>query len=169
MMSRLTIYCTIFYPLLDSSYQNSKYCPNLVQHLDTVEGKSKNRLSKNLKMGSSRSVSMEMFLASTVSAMALDKKLAIDVRMSASEDSINRLMIAGLFVTTLSNPAGYILSIPSIMLSRSLKEGDFSQKPNVSFWQMGRISLWRLFGFEMSIEKNFTKDAEERHFSKKWT
>lgn len=73
--------------------------------------------------------------------MTFDKKLAIAVLISASDDYINKLIIAGLFVTIPSNPAGYIFKIPSIMLSKSLKDGDFSQKPNVSFWHIGSIYL----------------------------
>jgi hypothetical protein len=64
---------------LESSYQNSKYCPNLVQHLETVDGNNENKLSKNLKIGSSLFVDIFIFFTYIVSEITFDKKLAIDV------------------------------------------------------------------------------------------
>lgn len=47
-----------------------------------------------------------MPLASTALAMDFDRKLAIDVRIYASEDSINILIAFGFLVTMSSNPYG---------------------------------------------------------------
>lgn len=105
-----------------------------------------------------------MFLAAIVSAITLAKKFAIDVLISASEDYINKLIIALLFVTTLSKPAGYILRIPSNMLSKSLNPCDFSQNPNVNFWQRGSILSYKSLGLEISWEKNLANPVEDRHF-----
>lgn len=96
--------------------------------------------------------------------MTLAKKLAITVRISESEDSIKRFSIAGLFVTIFSNPAGYTFNIPSSILIKSLNDGDFNQNPNVSFWHKDKTCSCRSLGFEMSWEKNLTKDEEDKHF-----
>lgn len=75
-------------------------------------------------------------------------------------------MIVGLLAMTVSKPEGYTLKISSNIIRRSLKDCDLSQNPNVSFWQIGKIFSYRLFGLEMRREKNLAKEAEERHFSK---
>lgn len=51
----------------------------------------------------------------------------------------------------------------------SLKLGDFSQKPNVSFWQSFIISLEVFWGKISNFAKNLEKLTDARHFSKKWS
>ena len=109
-------------------------------------------------------VSILIFLTYIVSPMTFDKKLAIDVLISESEDSINKLIIAELFVTILSNPSGYIFNIPSNICNKSLNDGDLSQNPKVNFWHIGNISLYKSLGFDISIEKNLTNEADDKHF-----
>lgn len=117
-----------------------------------------------MKIGSSLFVDIFIFLTSIVSAITLDRKFAIEFLISESEDYISKLIIAGLLVTILSKPAGYIFNIPSNILSKSLNDGDFNQNPNVNFWQIGNISLYKSLGFEISIEKNLTNEADDRIF-----
>lgn len=117
-----------------------------------------------MKIGSSLFVDIFIFLTSIVSAITLDRKFAIEFLISESEDYISKLIIAGLLVTILSKPAGYIFNIPSNILSKSLNDGDFNQNPNVNFWQIGNISWYKSLGFEISIEKNLTNEADDRIF-----
>jgi len=72
--------------------------------------------------------------------------------------------MTGLFVTTLSKPAGKTLSIPSNIFNKSLNDGDFNQKPKVSFWHKDKTSSCKSLGFEISWEKNLTKDEDDKHF-----
>jgi len=76
-------------------------------------------------------------------------------------------MMAELFVTMLSNPAGYIFNMPSSICNKSLKDGDLSQNPKVNFWHIGNIYLYKSLGLDINMEKNFTKEGEDKHFSKK--
>jgi len=49
-----------------------------------------------------------------------------------------------------------------------LKLEDFSQKPNVNFWQSFTIYFELFCGRIISLAKNLEKLTEARHFSKKW-
>jgi hypothetical protein len=49
----------------------------------------------------------------------------------------------------------------------SLKLGDFNQNPNVSFWHNFIIYFELFWGRISSFAKNFEKEGEARHLSKK--
>ena len=65
-------------------------------------------------------------------------------------------------------PEGYYLMYCVSEKRSSLKAGDFSQKPKVSFWHSLIISSELFCGRISSLAKNLLKLAEARHFSKKW-
>lgn len=50
-------------------------------------------------------------------------------------------------MTIFSKPSGYTCKIPFNILRRSLKAGDLSQNPKVSFLHKGKILAYKLLGF----------------------
>ena len=89
--------------------------------------------------------------------IAFTKNKAVWVLTYPSEYSINRFIMAGFSRIIWVKPSISSEIILSIILNNDLKDGDFSQNPNVKLWQRGRSSLFMLWSNETILAKKLEK------------